>query len=100
MIYSHPRKAGPVRGPARRMSGVIVQNVGTILAIREAVLYNRPLFCRYMTISGNAIRTPGNYKVRIGTRIADIVEECGGFREKPARIIMGGPMCGVQRRFP
>jgi Na+-translocating ferredoxin:NAD+ oxidoreductase subunit C len=74
--------------------GVIVQNVGTIHALREAVLYNRPLFARYITISGNAIERPGNYKVRIGTRIADIVEECGGFRVKPSRIIMGGPMCG------
>lgn len=74
--------------------GVIVQNVGTIHALREAVLYNRPLFARYITISGNAIEKPGNYKVRIGTSIADIVEECGGFREKPSRIIMGGPMCG------
>jgi electron transport complex protein RnfC len=74
--------------------GVIVLNVGTIHAIREAVLYNRPLFARYITISGNAIARPGNYKVRIGTRIADIVEECGGLMGKPTRIIMGGPMCG------
>jgi electron transport complex protein RnfC len=74
--------------------GVIVLNVGTIHAIREAVLYNRPLFARYITISGKAIARPGNYKVRIGTRIADIVEECGGLREEPVRIIMGSPMCG------
>lgn len=74
--------------------GAIVQNVGTVHAIREAVLYNRPLFSRYITITGNAIANPGNYKVRIGTRIADIVEECGGLREKPSRIIIGGPMCG------
>ena len=75
-------------------AGVVVHNVGTVHAVREAVLFNRPLFARYMTISGNAIERPGNYKVRIGTRIADIVEECGGFRERPVRIVMGGPLCG------
>ena len=75
--------------------GVVVQNVGTVFAIREAILYGRPLFTRYLTVGGGAIARPGNYKVRIGTRIADIVEECGGFRERPARIVVGGPMCGL-----
>ncbi len=75
--------------------GVVVQNVGTVFAIREAILYGRPLFARYLTVGGGAIRRPGNYKVRIGTRIADIVEECGGLTERPARIVIGGPMCGV-----
>ncbi|HOD13364.1 MAG TPA: electron transport complex subunit RsxC [Spirochaetota bacterium] len=75
--------------------GVIVQNVGTILAIRDAVAYGMPLFSRYMTVAGKAIARPGNYKVRLGMRLADIVEECGGFVEEPAKIVMGGPMCGV-----
>jgi electron transport complex protein RnfC len=75
--------------------GVIVQNAGTILAIREAVAFEMPLIARYMTIGGGAIARPGNYKVRIGMRLADIVEECGGFVEKPVKIIMGGPMCGA-----
>jgi electron transport complex protein RnfC len=75
--------------------GVVVQNVGTVFAIREAILYGRPLFSRYLTVGGGAIVRPGNYKVRIGTRIADIAEECGGFTERPARIVIGGPMCGV-----
>ncbi|MBN2077679.1 MAG: electron transport complex subunit RsxC [Spirochaetes bacterium] len=75
--------------------GVVVQNVGTVFAIREAILLGRPLFSRYLTVGGGAIERPGNYKVRIGTRLADIVEECGGFRERPARVVIGGPMCGI-----
>jgi electron transport complex protein RnfC len=76
-------------------AGVVVQNVGTIYAIREAVALGRPLFMRHITVSGKAIARPGNYKVRIGMRIADIVDECGGFRQPPAKIVMGGPMCGI-----
>ena len=49
---------------------------------------------RYMTVAGRRSRGR-NYKVRLGMRLADIVEECGGFVEEPAKIVMGGPMCGV-----
>ncbi len=94
LIYGILRRRVP-SGGLPMDAGVIVQNAGTLFAVREAVLFNRPLFSRYVTVSGNAIKNPGNYKVRIGTRIADIVEECGGFTEEPARIIMGGPLCGV-----
>ncbi len=76
-------------------AGVVVQNVGTIFAIYEAVALNKPLFERYITVTGEIVRKPGNYKARIGTRIADVIEECGGLSEEPARIIMGGPMCGL-----
>ena len=75
--------------------GIIVLNVSTVFAIREACLFNKPLIERFVTVSGKVINKPGNYKVRIGTKISDIVEECGGFTEKPAKIIIGGPMRGV-----
>ncbi len=75
--------------------GVVVNNVGTIFAMREAVLYEKPLIERYLTVTGSIVKKPGNYKVRIGTRISDIIEECGGLTAKPAKIIMGGPMCGL-----
>jgi Na+-translocating ferredoxin:NAD+ oxidoreductase subunit C len=74
--------------------GVIVLNVSTVFAIREACLFGKPLFERYVTITGKIFNKPGNYKIRIGTRISDIIEECGGLRENPAKIIMGGPMRG------
>ncbi|MBP7738091.1 MAG: electron transport complex subunit RsxC [Spirochaetes bacterium] len=94
LIYGILRRRVP-SGGLPMDAGVIVQNAGTLFAIREAVLFNRPLFSRYVTVSGNAIKNPGNYKVRIGTRLTDIVEECGGLTEEPTRIIMGGPLCGV-----
>jgi len=76
-------------------AGAVVQNVGTTYAIHEAVAYGRPLFMRFITVSGGAIAKPGNYKVRIGTRISDIVDECGGFIKPVAKIIMGGPLRGT-----
>jgi len=76
-------------------AGVVVQNVGTIFAIREAVQLNKPLFERYITVTGSIVNNPGNYKVRIGTRISDIIAEIGGLKEDPAKIVMGGPMCGI-----
>ncbi|MCP4132163.1 MAG: electron transport complex subunit RsxC [bacterium] len=75
--------------------GVVVQNVGTVYAIWEAVETKKPLYERYVTVSGTMIENPGNYKIRIGTRISDIVEECGGLKGEPAKVLVGGPMCGM-----
>lgn len=74
--------------------GVVVQNIGTIYAIFEAVMHDKPLIERFVTISGSIVKQPGNYKIRIGTKISDVMTECG-IKEKPAKIIMGGPMCGI-----
>ncbi len=82
-------------GSSAADNGVIVQNAGTVFAIREAVAFGRALFMRHITVSGGAISRPGNYKVRIGTRISHIIDECGGFKISPAKIIMGGPMRGT-----
>lgn len=76
-------------------TGCVVQNVGTIFAVYEAVVKDKPLYERYVTVTGSAIKKPGNYKIRVGTKIEDVVEECGGFKEEPAKMIMGGPMCGL-----
>lgn len=76
-------------------SGVVVQSIGTIYAIREAVLFNKPLIDRYITVSGDMIKRPGNYKIRFGTTISEVADECGGLNGVPSKIIMGGPMCGT-----
>ncbi len=94
LVYSVLRKIVASHGKAED-AGAIIQDVGTIYAIREAVLFNKPLIERYITISGNMINRPGNYKVRIGTMISDIVEECGGLKGKPSKIVIGGPMSGI-----
>ncbi len=94
LIYSILTREVP-SGDLPMDAGVVVQNVGTVFAIREAVVLGKALFERYLTVTGKIIKKPGNYKIRIGSRISDIVEECGGFTEDPAKIIMGGPMCGL-----
>jgi electron transport complex protein RnfC len=72
----------------------IVSNVGTILAVYEAVVWRKPLIERVITITGSAVAQPSNVKARIGTRIGELFEDCGGFTEQPGRIVMGGPFRG------
>lgn len=74
--------------------GVIVQNVGTTKAIYEAVALNKPLYEKVITITGKGIARPANLKVRIGTRLSDIVSYLGGTQPDLSRIVMGGPMMG------
>ncbi len=74
--------------------GCVVSNAGTLHAIYEAVVLGKPLIERLITVSGGAIKKPGNLKVRIGTPISELFEECGGFREMPEKIVVGGPMMG------
>ncbi|MBN3038904.1 MAG: electron transport complex subunit RsxC [Candidatus Omnitrophica bacterium] len=75
--------------------GVVVNNVATCLAIYEAVYMNKPLYERVITIAGTIVKNPANLLVRIGTKIGDIIEFCGGLTEEPAKIILGGPMMGI-----
>lgn len=75
--------------------GCIVQNVGTVFAVYEAVLKNKPLFERIVTVSGNGIVKAGNYRVRIGTQISHLIEQAGGMNENVGKIILGGPMMGT-----
>ena len=75
--------------------GVVMQNVATALAIHEAVSQNKPLYERVLTVSGALIKNPANLLVRIGTKVKDIIEYCGGFIEPPAKIVVGGPMMGI-----
>lgn len=77
--------------------GVLVQNVGTALAIYEALYAGKPLYERVITVAGAAIKNPANLKVRIGTLVSDIVEFCGGFVQEPQKIILGGPMMGLSQ---
>jgi len=74
--------------------GVVVQNVGTIVAISDAVVNGIPLIQRVTTITGSAIKQPKNLLLRLGTSFKDAIDNCGGFVEKPAKVIMGGPMMG------
>jgi len=74
--------------------GCVVSNVGTVNAVYEAVVLGKPLIERVITVSGGAIKNPQNLKARIGTPIKSLIEECGGFVEKPVKVVVGGPMMG------
>lgn len=74
--------------------GCVVQNVGTVFAVYEAVLKNKPLFERIVTISGDGCIHPGNYRVRVGTPVSSLIEETGGLEDDVHKIILGGPMMG------
>ena len=74
--------------------GVVVQNVGTALAIYEAVRFGKPLIERVVTITGNGINEPANMMVRIGTLFSEVIEQCGGLVDDAVKVISGGPMMG------
>lgn len=74
--------------------GAIVNNVGTAVAIAEAILEGKPLYERVVTVTGDGVKEPKNLLVKIGTTIGDVIAQCGGFNGKPGKIIAGGPMTG------
>jgi len=74
--------------------GVVVFNVGTTLAVYEAVNKNRPLIDRVVTVTGKSLKKPSNFKVRIGTPVSALVEKAGGLPGQTAKVINGGPMMG------
>ncbi len=74
--------------------GVSVHNVGTVVAIYEAVVCNKPLIDRIVTISGEGIQRPANIRVPIGTSVADLLAACGGLKATTSRLVAGGPMMG------
>lgn len=75
-------------------AGCIVDNVDTICAIHTAVTENKPLMYRIVTVTGDAVADPRNFRVRIGTNYHELIEEAGGFKENPVKIVSGGPMMG------
>ena len=75
-------------------TGAVVQNVGTSLAVYEAVQKNKPLIDNVITVTGRCLPAQHNYKVRIGTPMSKILEVAGGVPEKAGKIISGGPMMG------
>lgn len=88
------RKIGlPPKLPAD--SGVVVQNVATAFAVCEAVEQGKPLYERVVTVSGKAITTAKNIWVRLGTKLKDVVDYCGGENSVPRKVIQGGPMTGL-----
>lgn len=78
--------------------GILCHNPATARAIWRAVRHAEPLTERIVTVTGEAIASPQNLRVRIGTPIQFLLDQAGGYAEPPARLLMGGPMMGFQLR--
>ena len=74
--------------------GCVVENVGTVAAIADAVEKGEPLLERVTTVSGDAVAEPKNVLAPSGTKYSDLVAFCGGEKEPPAKVISGGTMMG------
>jgi len=74
--------------------GAVVHNVGTALAVYDAVQKNKPLFERVVTLTGKSVKKPSNFMVRIGTPVNELIEAAGGLPEDTGKVINGGPMMG------
>lgn len=96
LIYACINKEVP-SGKLPMDIGVVVQNVASAAAISDAVNCNKPLVEKVVTLSGNCVKNPGNYLVRLGTTVVQFIEMAGGLKEdvELKKVIMGGPMMGL-----
>lgn len=74
--------------------GCVVQNVGTLAAIADAVIDGRPLIDRVVTVTGSPVVNPGNFRFRLGTPVRKALEFAGGVKKETRKLILGGPMMG------
>ncbi|MCF8242669.1 MAG: electron transport complex subunit RsxC [Melioribacteraceae bacterium] len=75
--------------------GVVIQNIGTAIAVHDAVVKGEPEITAALTVSGKGINQPKNLIVRVGTPLSDVIEYCGGVNEYVEKVVVGGPMMGV-----
>jgi len=93
LIYAATKRKVPAGGLPMAV-GVVVQNVGTALAIYEAIRYQKPLIDRVISITGSPVAKPMNLLAPIGTLYSELVDFCGGTKETVGKAISGGPMMG------
>jgi electron transport complex protein RnfC len=93
LIYTTTRRKVPVGGLPIDI-GVVMNNVGTAIAVAQAVTKGKPIIDRGVTITGEGIQNPKNVIARIGTPISELIEFAGGYKGEPEKVIAGGPMTG------
>lgn len=74
--------------------GCIVDNVDTVTAVYDAVALGRPVMDRIVTVTGDGVLNPGNFLVKTGTNVRELIEAAGGFQGEVQKVISGGPMMG------
>lgn len=75
--------------------GAVIQNIGTAIAVHDAVVKGEVLTTAALTVSGKGIKIPKNLLVPVGTPIQNVIDFCGGVTEDAVKIVVGGPMMGV-----
>ena len=75
-------------------AGCVVDNIDTVCAIYRAVMFGEPVMDRIVTVTGDAVADPCNFKVRLGSSFADLLEVAGGLKQPAEKMISGGPMMG------
>ena len=75
-------------------AGCVVDNIDTVCAVYRAVIAGEPVMDRIVTVTGEAVADPCNFKAKLGTSFADLLEAAGGFKQPAKKIISGGPMMG------
>lgn len=76
-------------------AGCVVDNIDTVVSIYLAVCESSQLIYRTVTVTGDAVNAPQNFKVRLGTNYRELIDAAGGFKNKPEKVISGGPMMGI-----
>lgn len=93
LIYMLTGKEVPSGGIPAQV-GVVCHNTGTALAIHRAIVFGEPLISRVTTLTGKALREPGNMEVLLGTPVSALLDAAGADRNRIGRLVMGGPMMG------
>ncbi len=97
LIYALTKRKVPIGGLPMEVK-CVVQNVGTALAIYEAVCEAKPLIERITTITGEPLVNPSNWQLKLGTPISKAIELAGGVKYNPTKLILGGPMMGFTQK--
>lgn len=77
--------------------GCVVNNVSTAKAVADAIQEGKPLYERIVTVTGDGIKYPKVLLAKIGTPFQELIDQCGGFKGTPGKVIMGGPMMGISQ---
>ncbi|MDR0501846.1 MAG: SLBB domain-containing protein [Treponema sp.] len=76
------------------LGAFLILGPAVLAAVYDAVKFKKPILERYVAVGGSAVRYPQVMKARIGTRIGELIEQCGGLTGKPERIVLGSPLSG------
>lgn len=99
LIYAVTGRVVPTGGLPFQV-GCVVHNVATAYAVFEAIKKGKPLYERVVTVSGDAVKSPGNYLARVGTLLSELLEAAGGLDGALEKIVVGGPMMGFAQASP